>query len=86
MTDASSWVISNILKHDDKTTSYKIALLRSINDVVFAHPDLSDQGRAVAVTLVVLAEFMVSLLLGIHRSRAANLSRQAKYSEKWASK
>jgi hypothetical protein len=27
-------VISTILKHDTKVTSYKIALLRAINDVV----------------------------------------------------
>ncbi len=35
-----SSVISTILKHDAKVTSYKIALLRAINDVVLSFPDL----------------------------------------------
>jgi hypothetical protein len=34
VTIASAEVISTILKHDSKVTSYKIALLRAINDVV----------------------------------------------------
>ena len=49
-------VISTILRHDAKTTSYKIALLRAINDVVLAFPDLAHQERTVAVPLRLLAE------------------------------
>ena len=48
--------ISTILRHDSKQTSYKIALLRSINDVVLNYPDLDASGRDVAVPLLTLAE------------------------------
>ena len=48
--------IATILKHDNKTTSYKIALLRAINDLVLMYPDVVRQGRAVAVPLTRLAE------------------------------
>src|SRR5687768_12213769 len=53
-------VISTILKHDKKLTSYKLALLRSINDVVLSFPDLARDGRDVAVPLRSLAEFWVA--------------------------
>jgi len=33
-------IISTVLRHDSKQTSYRIALLRSLNDVVLARPDL----------------------------------------------
>jgi hypothetical protein len=36
----SSQVIATILRHDNKVTSYKVALLRSINYIVTAFPDL----------------------------------------------
>ena len=49
-------VISTILRHDDKRTSYKIALLRSINDVVLNYPTLNADGRDVALPLSALAE------------------------------
>ena len=49
-------VIATILKHDKKTASYKIALLRSINDLVLTYPDVAKQGQDVAVPLVRLAE------------------------------
>ncbi len=41
----SGSIISAILRHDSKVTSYKIALLRAINDVVLAYLDMtrSDQ-------------------------------------------
>ena len=55
-------VISTILKHDAKVTSYKLALLRSINDVVLSFPDLARGGRDVAVPLRSLAEFWVACL------------------------
>ena len=53
-------VISTILKHDSKVTSYKLALLRSINDVVLSYPDVLAHGRAVAVPLRVLGEFWLA--------------------------
>ena len=53
-------VISSILKHDQKVNSYKIALLRSINDVVLSFPDLAEHGKDVAVPLRVLAEYWLS--------------------------
>lgn len=56
----SHTVISTILRHDSKQTSYKIALLRALNDVVLAYPDLRLQERAVAVPLRVLAEHWVA--------------------------
>lgn len=49
-------VIATILRHDAKVTSYKIALLRAINDVVLAFPDLAQQEQDVAVPLRMLAE------------------------------
>lgn len=49
-----------ILRHDRKNTSYKIALLRAINDVVLAYPDLGRQGQEVAVPLRRLAEQWVA--------------------------
>jgi hypothetical protein len=53
-------VIATILKHDNKTTSYKMALLRAINDVVLMYPDVARQGQAVAVPLRLLAEFWIA--------------------------
>ncbi len=53
-------VISTILKHDSKRTSYKIALLRAINDVVLAFPDLRNYDQCVAVPLRRLAEFWIA--------------------------
>jgi hypothetical protein len=34
-------LLATILKHGNKTTSYKIALLRAINDVVLLYPDVA---------------------------------------------
>lgn len=53
-------VIATILKHDKKTTSYKIALLRSINDLVLMYPDVACQGQDVAVPLNRLAELWIA--------------------------
>lgn len=55
-----SIIISTILKHDNKVTSYKIALLRAINDVVLSFPDLRNKKANVAVPLRVLAQFWVA--------------------------
>ena len=48
--------IATILKHDNKTTSYKIALLRAINDLVLLYPNLARTDQPVAVPLARLAE------------------------------
>lgn len=53
-------VISSILKHDAKITSYKIALLRAINDVVLNFPDLGFHQRDVAIPLKLLAQFWIA--------------------------
>lgn len=53
-------IISTILKHDSKVTSYKIALLRAINDVVLSFPDMRSHHQDVAVPLRVLAEFWLA--------------------------
>ena len=57
---ASDKVISTILKHDTKVTSYKIALLRAINDVVLTYPALRTYQSDVAVPLNLLAEFWIA--------------------------
>lgn len=55
-------IISTILRHDAKTASYKIALIRAINDVILGFPLMGavrdfDQ---VAVPLRMLAEFWIA--------------------------
>ncbi len=57
--DPRGTVISTILRHDAKTTSYKIALLRAINDAALAFPDVPHD-RPVAIPLSLLAEFWVA--------------------------
>ena len=37
--DVASRTIETILRHDAKVTSYKLALIRAINDVVLSFPD-----------------------------------------------
>ncbi len=56
----SHQVISTILRHDSKQTSYKIALLRALNDVVLAYPDVTGEDGDVAVPLRMLAEAWVA--------------------------
>ncbi|MBE9064466.1 hypothetical protein [cf. Phormidesmis sp. LEGE 11477] len=57
---AQDKVISTILKHDSKTTSYKIALLRAINDMVLTYLDLRTFHLPVAIPLKLLAKFWVA--------------------------
>jgi HNH endonuclease len=57
---SASIIISTILKHDTKITSYKIALLRAINDVVLSFPDLRSYQKDVAIPLRVLAQYWVA--------------------------
>lgn len=52
--------ISTILKHDSKVTSYKIALLRAINDLVLSFPDIQALNQDVAVPLRYLARFWLA--------------------------
>lgn len=51
-------LVGTILTHDRKVNSYKLALIRSINDIVLSYPDLAS--RDVAVPLRVLAEKWIS--------------------------
>src|SRR3954470_4953636 len=53
-------VISTILKHDAKVTSYKIALLRAINDVVLSFPALETYDQPIAIPLCTLAAFWIA--------------------------
>lgn len=53
-------VLSTILRHDRKTTTYKIALLRAINDVALAYPNLEADGSEIAVPLKALADFWIA--------------------------
>jgi hypothetical protein len=53
-------VVGSILKHDRKVNSYKLALIRSINDVVLSYPGLADGGADVAVPIRRLAQYWVA--------------------------
>jgi HNH endonuclease len=58
---AGEQLLATILKHDSKTTSYKFALLRALNDVVLGYPDLALTGELpVAVPLARLAEWWLA--------------------------
>ena len=60
MTKYSEKTLGNILKHDSKITSYKIALLRAINDVALSYPDMVRYGDDIAIPLRYLAEYWIS--------------------------
>jgi len=53
-------LIASILRYDKKIASYKIALIRSINDVVLGYPYLGDRHEAIAVPLPLLAKFWLA--------------------------
>jgi hypothetical protein len=54
-------VISSILRHDAKTASYKIALIRGLNDVILGYPNINPTGFVqIAVPLRLLAEFWIA--------------------------
>src|SRR5437879_2530600 len=57
---ANSSVISTILRHDTKVTSYNIALLRAINDVVISFPDVYTYHQNVLVPLRSLADYWIA--------------------------
>lgn len=58
--NSAARVVGSILKHDKRANSYKLALIRSINDVVLSYPDLSQTGKDVAVPLRKLAEYWIA--------------------------
>ena len=60
MNNASEKIIASILRYDAKITSYKIALVRAINDVVLSFPDVKQTKNGVAVPLRMLAEFWIA--------------------------
>lgn len=53
-------IIGTILRHDRKVTSYKLALIRSINDAAASFPALAGGARWVAIPLRMLAEWWVA--------------------------
>ncbi len=53
-------VLSAILRHDAKTASYKIALLRALADVALSCPSLGEAGLPVAVPLTAIADFWLA--------------------------
>lgn len=53
-------LIATILRHDKKVTSYKLALIRSINDLVLGYPHIAQNCTAVAIPLKRLAQFWVA--------------------------
>jgi hypothetical protein len=59
MTEQTQNTISNILKHERKSNSYKIALVRAINDVALEYPHRPPAG-GVAIPLKLLAEFWLA--------------------------
>jgi len=52
--NAASRTIATILRHDAKVTTYKLALIRAINDVVLSFPDAGSHDQPVAIPLRVL--------------------------------
>ncbi len=53
-------LIASILKHDSKQNTYKIALIRAINDIVLAYPDMLAKGQDVAIPLRMLARHWIA--------------------------
>jgi len=55
-----SQTISKILKHESKRNTYKIALVRAINDIALEYPLLSQNADGVAIPLRMIAEFWLA--------------------------
>ena len=53
-------VVGSILRFDKKVNSYKLALVRALNDVVLSYPDLYGTGLDVCVPLRKLAEYWLA--------------------------
>ena len=58
--NAASRTIATILRHDARVTSYKLALIRAINDVVLSFPDAGTHDQPIAIPLRILAEYWVA--------------------------
>ena len=54
----SGRLISNILRHDSRTASYKLASIRSLGDVALGFPHIDEGAAHIAVPLRLLASFM----------------------------
>jgi hypothetical protein len=52
--------VGSILRFDEKVNSYKLALVRALNDVVLSYPDLSGRGFDMCVPLRKLAEYWLA--------------------------
>lgn len=52
-------IINNIIRNDSKLNSYKIALVRSINDIVLSYPEVINI-NGIAIPLRMLAEFWLA--------------------------
>jgi hypothetical protein len=55
--NTASWVIGTILKQDSKVTSYKLAFVRALNDVVLSCPDARLITNTSQFLLPILAEY-----------------------------
>jgi hypothetical protein len=71
----SGRLISNILRHDSRTASYKLALIRSLGDVVLGFPHIGEGHAHIADPLRLLASFWVGYYWPF--VNAANPIRQA---------
>src|SRR5579871_5631798 len=60
MVVAADKILGSILKHDAKLTSYKIALVRALNDVALSFPTLAVNEKDVAVPLQELARYWIA--------------------------
>jgi len=49
--------ISTILKHDRKINTYKIALIRAINDLALSYPGLNLFKQDIAIPLQMIARY-----------------------------
>jgi hypothetical protein len=58
--NAASRTIATILRHNRKQNSYKLALIRAINDVVLSFPDTGTHDEPVAIPLRILAEYWLA--------------------------
>ena len=56
----ASQAVGSILRFDKKVNSYKLALVRALNDVVLSYPDLSGRGVDVCVPLRKIAEYWLA--------------------------
>ena len=56
----SHHILTTILRREAKQTSYKIALVRALNDVVLTYPEMRHDGRDIAVPLAKLAEHWIA--------------------------